>query len=106
MAILKSAAAQMALVAEAVRDIQYTHAAFATVYYVFVIDVCAIFSQQCWCVWAPSQPLLRSWPLLRGLRNMRNACCTYGAGWTDKAVAWDEYINPALCSGMRVEKVC
>lgn len=27
---------------------------------------------------------------------MRNFCCTCGAGWTTKAFAWDEYINPGL----------
>ena len=28
---------------------------------------------------------------------MRNACCTFGAGWTANAFAWDEYINPMTC---------
>lgn len=46
-------------------------------------------------VQSSSQPLFRWCPLLRGLRNMRNASTTF-AGWTLRACAWDEYINPAL----------
>ena len=42
---------------------------------------------------AKSQPLLRSWPLLRGFRDMRNGCCTGGGS----GMAFEcEYINPAL----------
>lgn len=49
--------------------------------------------------YAESQPLLRSWEVLRGLRVMRNGDGCTGGGSAEKAFAWDEYIYPGLWSG-------
>lgn len=65
------------------KDIQWIQVALATVYKAGFLA---------------SQPLFRWLPQLRGLRSMRGACCTCGAGWTSNALAWDEYIYSALWS--------